>query len=78
VLTLSSLAVSLRTTRFNVQKSAWYSLFIECFVQFSDHIVTLTSYITNWLVFITLVESVYSAVWTDSLYKTDYILSVKG
>jgi len=28
------------------------------------------------MVFITLVESVYNAVWTDSLYKADYILSL--
>jgi len=27
----------------------------------------------NWLVFITEVESVYSAVRTDSLYKADYV-----
>jgi hypothetical protein len=30
------------------------------------------------LVFITVVESVYSAVRTDSLYKTDYESSSKG
>jgi hypothetical protein len=29
-------------------------------------------YITNWLVFITVGEIVYSAVRTDSLYKADY------
>jgi len=27
----------------------------------------------NWLVFITVVESVYSAVRTDCLYKADYV-----
>ena len=32
----------------------------------------------SWLVFITVVESVYSAVRTDSLYKTDYVYSLKG
>ena len=25
------------------------------------------------MVFITVVDSVYSAVWTDSLYKSDYV-----
>jgi hypothetical protein len=28
---------------------------------------------TSWLAFITVVESVYSAVRTDSLYKADYV-----
>jgi hypothetical protein len=35
-------------------------------------------YINDWLVCITVEESVYSAVRTDSLYKADYILSLKG
>jgi len=30
------------------------------------------------MVFITVVGSVYSAVRTDSLYKADYVLSLKG
>jgi len=30
------------------------------------------------MVFITVVESVYSAVRTDSLYKGDYVSSLKG
>jgi hypothetical protein len=30
------------------------------------------------LVFITAMESVYSAVRTDSLYKADYVSSLKG
>ena len=30
------------------------------------------------LVFVTVVESVYSAVRTDSLYKADDVLSLKG
>jgi hypothetical protein len=34
-------------------------------------------YVINWLVFITLVESVYSAVRPDSLYKADYVSSLK-
>jgi hypothetical protein len=32
----------------------------------------------NWLVFITVVESVYCAVVTDSLYKADYVSYLKG
>jgi hypothetical protein len=34
---------------------------------------TFALYIINLLVFITVVESVYSAVRTDSLYKADYV-----
>jgi len=30
------------------------------------------------LVFITMVESVYNAVRNDSLYKADYVASLKG
>jgi len=32
----------------------------------------------NWLVFTAAVESVYSAVRTDSLYKADYVSFLKG
>ena len=35
-------------------------------------------YIINWLIFITLVESVYSAVRTDCLYKTDYVWALNN
>ena len=34
-------------------------------------------YIINWLVFITVVEGVYCAVQADSLYKADYVSSLK-
>jgi len=34
---------------------------------------TFTVHIMNWLVFITVVESVYSAIRIDSLYKADYV-----
>jgi hypothetical protein len=34
--------------------------------------------LTSTVVFITVVESVYSAVRTDSLYKADYVSSSKG
>jgi hypothetical protein len=36
------------------------------------------AYVINWLVFITLVKSVYCAVPTDSLYKVDYVSSMQG
>ena len=39
---------------------------------------TFALYVINWLVFITVVESVYCAVRTDSLYKADYVSSLKG
>jgi hypothetical protein len=39
---------------------------------------TFALYVINWLVFVTVVESVYSAVWTDSLYKSDNASSVEG
>jgi hypothetical protein len=39
---------------------------------------TNTFYIINRLVFIAEVESVYCTVRTESLYKTDYILSLEG
>ena len=36
----------------------------------------LSLYVINWLVFTTVVESVYSAVRTDSLYKADYFFFI--
>ena len=39
------------------------------------HISTIR---VNWLVLITVVESVYSAVRTGSLYKADYVSSSEG
>jgi hypothetical protein len=38
--------------------------------------VTFALHIINWLVFITVAESVYFAVQTDSLYKADYVLDL--
>jgi len=38
--------------------------FVESFVRISEHTVTFALYVINWLVFITVVESVYSAVRT--------------
>jgi len=40
-----------------------------CFVFISEQTVTCATYSINWLVFINVVESVYSAVRTDSSYK---------
>jgi hypothetical protein len=60
--------------------STWWLLYIEGLVQISEQTVTFAvyRYVINLLVFITMVESVYSALWTDALYKADYILSFKG
>ena len=43
----------------------------------SEQTAMFPLYIINGLAFITVVESVYCAVRTDSLYKADYIQSVK-
>ena len=50
----------------------------DCFVRISEQTVTFALYVINWLVFITVVESVYYAVRNDSLYKADCISSLKG
>ena len=44
-----------------------------CFVRISEQTATFALYCIHWLVFITVVESVYSAVSIESLYKTDTI-----
>ena len=58
--------------------STWCSLCVECFVGISEQTATFVSYVINSLVFITVVESVYSAVRTDSLYKADCASSLNG
>ena len=60
------------------KNSTWCLLYIKCFVWISEQTATFALYIINWLVFITVVESVYCAVRADSLYKADYVSSVKG
>jgi hypothetical protein len=60
------------------KNSTWRSLCVECFVRISEQTATFASYSTDWVVFITVVGSVYCAVRTDSLYKTDYVSSLKG
>jgi len=44
----------------------------------TDLITESGVYVTNWLVFIAVVESVYSAVRTDSLYKADCVWSLNN
>jgi len=67
-----SLAVSLRTARFNIQK--FYMVLALHWVFCTDlKTATYALYSINWLVFITVVESVYSTVRTDSLYTADYV-----
>jgi hypothetical protein len=48
-----------------------------CFVRVSEKTATFALYTIKRLVFITEVESVYSAVPNESLYKT-YASSLKG
>ena len=71
ILTFKILAVSLRTTRFNIQK--FYTVLALRLVQVSEQTATFALYCINLLVFITMVESVYCAVRTDSLYNADYV-----
>ena len=53
------------------------SLCVECFVRISEQTATFALYIIDWLAFITVVEGVYCVVRTDSLYKADYVSSLK-
>jgi len=49
---------------------------VFCFVRISEQTAAFALYVIRQLVFITVVESVYCAVRTDSLYKADYIWSL--
>ena len=60
------------------KNSTWCSLCVECFVRTSEQTATFALNFINWLVFVTVVESVYCAVRIDSLYKADYVSSLKG
>ena len=60
------------------KNSTWCSLCVECFVRISEQTATFVLYIINWLVFITVVESVYSTVRTESLNKAVCASSLKG
>ena len=71
-LTFQSLPVALRTTSFNIQKFCMViAMRFMCFEWLSEQTITFALYIINSLVFITEVESVYSAVRTESVYNTD-------
>jgi len=60
------------------KNSAWllHCIYLCCMI--SEQTVTFALYIINWLVLITEMESVYSAVRTGALYKTDYASFLKG
>jgi hypothetical protein len=45
------------------------TLCVDCFERVSEQAVTFALYIINWLGIITVVESAYCALRTDSLYK---------
>ena len=53
-------------------------LALRCFVRITEQTAAFAVYVINWLVFITVVESVYSAVRTDYLYTADCFWSSKG
>ena len=55
------------------KNSTWCSLGFEWFERISEQTTTFAFYSINRLVFITVAESVYSAVRTDFLYKADYV-----
>jgi hypothetical protein len=54
-----------------LKNATWCLFCVECFVRISEETATFALNSFNWLVFITVVESVYCAVWTDPLYKAD-------
>ena len=54
------------------------ALALHCFVRISEQTATFDLYSINCLVFIAVVESVYCAVRTDSLYKAGYVSYLKG
>jgi hypothetical protein len=47
LLTFQSLALSLRTTRFNIQKFYMALALLECFVRISEQTATFALYIIN-------------------------------
>ena len=77
-LTFYSLAVSLRTARFNIKKFYLVLACVECFVRIREQTATCALYSLSWLVFITEMKSVYSAVRTGSLNIAVCASSVKG
>ena len=77
-LNFKSLAVSFRANRFNIQKFYMALSLRWVFLRISEQTATFALYSINWLVFITVLGSVYCAVRTDSLYKADYVSSLNG
>ena len=67
ILTFKSLAVSFLTNRFNIQNFYMALSLFEWFVRLSGQTATFALYIINRVVFITVEENAYCAVWTDSL-----------
>jgi len=61
--------------QFNIQQLYVLStLYFTCFVFISEQIATCVTYIINWLVFITEMKSVYSAVQTGCLNNAVCVL----
>jgi len=52
-----------------LNNSTWCSLSVDCFARISEQTTTFSLYAINLLFFVAVVESVYSAVRTDALYK---------
>jgi len=69
---------SLGTTCFNSQKFYVVLALRWMFCTASEQAATFALNVIKRLVFIAVVKSVYSAVRSDSLYKADYISSLKG
>ena len=74
---LLRLAVSLRSTGFNIQK-LYMALALRWVFCTDIRTDSDFCFVDNWLAFITVVESVYCAVRNDSLYKADCVSSLKG
>jgi hypothetical protein len=74
ILTFSSLAVTLRTTKFNLKKSYVVPTLRLCVLYGFQNKQRLLPYtaLTDWF-FVTEVGRVYSAARTESLSKTDTI-----
>jgi hypothetical protein len=75
----------LKPTGYVMHQQVWHSTIVcsvhtvfMCFVFIWEQIATCATYGINWLVFITEMKSVYSAVRTGSLNKAVCALSVKG
>ena len=65
--------------QFNIQQMyVLTTLYLRVFVFISEQTVTCVTYSINWLVFITEMKSVYSAVRTGSLNKAVCAYSLKG